>query len=128
MESGGDVIDYAQYFIGATMNIFFLLKTQWEFFGLRAPAFSWVASAGIIAYFIMVYLRQWRESRIRQRAFSIADKRLKSLQTGKPGDQSKGIARQLYDEIDKTFNNVPLLQATMADPFLLYGEEDRQER
>ena len=37
------------------MNIFFLLKTQWEFFGLRAPAFSWVASAGIIAYFIMVY-------------------------------------------------------------------------
>ena len=93
------------------MNIFVLLKAQWEFFGLRAPAFSWIASAGIIAYFVFVYLRQWRESKIRQRAFSAADKKLKSLQTGKPVEQSNGISRHLYDEIDKTFSSAPLLQA-----------------
>ena len=85
MEAGGDVIDYAQYFYRSYHEHFFLLKTQWEFVGLSAPAFTWVASAGIIACFIMIYLRQWRESRIRQRAFSIADERLKYLQTGKPG-------------------------------------------
>jgi methyl-accepting chemotaxis protein len=93
------------------MNMFFFLKAQWELFGLRAPAFSWIASAGIIVYFIFVYLRQWRESKIRQRILSVADKKLKSFQTGKPVEQSNGISRHLYDEIDKTFSNVPFLQA-----------------
>ena len=92
------------------MNVFFLLKAQWEFFGLRAPAFSWIASTGIIAYFSFVYLRQWRESKNRQHAFLITDKELKSLQTGKSVGQGNGIPRHLYDEIDKTFKNMPLLQ------------------
>ncbi|MBA4391694.1 MAG: hypothetical protein C0399_12275 [Syntrophus sp. (in: bacteria)] len=90
------------------MNIY-LLKVQWEFFGLSAPAFSWVASAGIIVYCVCVYLRQWQESRIRQRVFSIAEKRLKSIQTGKPERQSDGIPRGFYESIDKAFNGLPLL-------------------
>ncbi len=90
------------------MNIY-LLKIQWEFFGLSAPAFSWVASAGIVVYCLWVYLRQWRESKIRQRVFSIAEKRLKSIQTEKPQRQSNGIPRGFYDAIDKSFNGLPLL-------------------
>ncbi len=90
------------------MNIY-LLKVQWEFFGLSAPAFSWIASAGIIVYCAWVYLRQWQESRIRQRVFSIAEKKLKALQTGKPEKQIDGIPRGFYEAIDKAFNGLPLL-------------------
>jgi uncharacterized membrane protein len=93
------------------MNMFLLLKAQWELFGLRAPVFSWIASTGIITYFIFVCLRQWRESKNRQRVLSAADKKLKSFQTAKPVEQGKGISRRLYDEIDKTFSNESLLQA-----------------
>jgi hypothetical protein len=93
------------------MNIF-LLKTQWELFGLEAPAFSWVASAGIIAYSIWVYLRQWHESRIRQRTFAVADQRLKSLQVRKPGERVRGdgISRNLFEAIEKAVNDLTLLQ------------------
>src|SRR5512133_1083293 len=87
-----------------------ILKAQWEFFGLSAPAFSWTVAAGLIIYCTWVYLRQWRESKIRQRTLCAVDKRLKSLYSGSYGGQ-KGISRQFYDAMDKVFNDFPLLQA-----------------
>ena len=94
------------------MNILLLLKTQWELFGLRAPAFSWLASAGLIGYCSWVYLWQWRQSKIRQHVLAIADKKLKSLQTEHSGryDRTGGIPRRLYEAIDNAFNGLPLLR------------------
>lgn len=112
------------------MNILFL-KVQWEFFGLSAPAFSWVASAGIIIYTVWIYLRQWQESRIRQRLFSIAEKRLKSLQTGKPERQNTGITLGLYDAIDKAFNGLPLLNIpwqTISSFMVSKTDKNEEER
>lgn len=93
------------------MNIFSLLKAQWEFFGLNAPAFSWLASAGIITYFFWVYLRHRQESKNRQGAYLTVDRKLKSLVTDKISGNSGGITRRTYDEIDKVFTGIPLLHA-----------------
>ena len=94
------------------MNIHFL-KAQWELYGLRAPVFSWLVSAGLIAYCAWVFLRQLRESKIRQRILSVADKRLKSLRTGRSLGQGRrnGISGHFLSEIDEVFNDLPSLRA-----------------
>jgi len=94
------------------MNIHFL-KAQWVFLGLGAPVFSWLVSAGLIMYCVWVFLRQLRESRIRQRILSLADRRLTALQAGRSTaqDRRNGISRRFLDEINKVFNDLPHLGA-----------------
>ncbi len=94
------------------MNIYFL-KVQWELFGLRAPAFSWLVSAGLIAYCGWIFLRHLRESKIRHRALSIADRRLTSLYAARPSteDRRKGISGHLVLEIGRVFDDLPSLRA-----------------
>ncbi len=93
------------------MNVFSLLKAQWELLGLNAPAFSWLASAGIIIYFFWVYLRQRQESKNRQRAYLTVNKKLKSLLPGTTIGTGSGITRRAYSEIDKIFTETPILHA-----------------
>ena len=114
------------------MNIL-LLKTQWTLFGLEAPAFSWVASVGIIAYSIWVCVRQWHESRIRLRTFAVADQRLKSLQTRKPGERmgGDGISRKFFDAIEKAVNDLTLLQVpwqTLYSSMVSKPDKNGEER
>ncbi len=92
------------------MNIL-ILKAQWELFGLRAPAFSWVVSAGLIIYFFWVYLRQWRESRIRQSVLLDADRRLKTLRDSFPREDGRrlGIPKKFYGAMVRVFNDFPIL-------------------
>ena len=92
------------------MNIL-VLKAQWVFFGLGAPAFSWIVSAGLIAYCAWVYLRQLGESKIRQRLLSKADKQLRSIRAGFAAKEGSGggIPRKVYNAIDKVFAGLPLL-------------------
>ncbi|OPY77528.1 MAG: Chromosome partition protein Smc [Syntrophorhabdus sp. PtaU1.Bin153] len=94
------------------MNIY-LLKAQWVVFGLGAPVFSWLVSAGLIVYSVWVFLRQLRESRIRQRALSIADRRLTLLRKGCSAiqDRRTGLSGLFLAEIDKVFNDLPSLRA-----------------
>jgi hypothetical protein len=89
-----------------------LLKAQCELFGLRAPVFSWLVSAGLIAYCAWIFLRQLRESIIRQRILSVFDRRLKSLPAGRSvaRGRSNGISGRLLSELDKVFNDVPHLR------------------
>ena len=89
------------------------LKVQWVLFGLGAPAFSWVISAGLIVYCLWIFLRQLRESKIRQHFLSVADRRLTSLRAGRsvaPGSHA-GISGALLGEIEKVFNGLPPLRA-----------------
>ena len=92
------------------MNMY-LLKAQWELFGLRAPAFSWLVSAGLIVYCASILLRQLRESKIRQHTLSVADRRLDALHPGRSPAQNRrsGISGRLFQEIDEVFNDLPLL-------------------
>ena len=89
----------------------YLLKAQWELFGLRAPAFSWLVSAGLIVYCASILLRQLRESKIRQHTLSVADRRLDALHPGRSPAQNRrsGISGRLFQEIDEVFNDLPLL-------------------
>lgn len=89
------------------------LKVQWECFGLVAPAFSWLISAGLIVYCLSIFLRQLRESKIRQRSLSTADRTLKGLLAGRSIAQGPraGISGDLLGEIGKVFNNLPPLRA-----------------
>jgi len=93
------------------MNVFSLLKAQWELLGLNAPAFSWLASAGIIIYFSWVYLRQRQESKNRQQAYLGVDKSLKSFLAGRTIGNGNGITKRTYSEIDKIFTETPILHA-----------------
>jgi hypothetical protein len=82
-------------------------------FGLGAPAFSWVISAGLIVYCLWIFLGQLRESKIRQRFLSVADRRLTSLHAGRsvaPGSRA-GISGALLGEIEKVFSGLPPLRA-----------------
>ncbi|OPY71337.1 MAG: Chromosome partition protein Smc [Syntrophorhabdus sp. PtaU1.Bin050] len=92
------------------MNIHFL-KAQWVLFGLGAPVFSWLVSAGLIMYCVWVFLRQLRESRIRQRVLSLADRRLTVLQAGRSTTQDRrnGISGFFLDEIQRVFSDLPAL-------------------
>ncbi len=96
---------------GVSVNIH-LLKAQWELFGLRAPAFSWLVSAGLIVYCASIFLRQLRESKIRQRILSAADRRLGLLRKGRSPaqDRRSGISGHFLREIDKVFNDLPPLR------------------
>ncbi len=89
----------------------FLLKIQWELFGLKAPAFSWTVSICLIVYSIFVYETHRRASRNRQYVLAIADKRLKALRGMAPVHPGEGIARWIYDSISSAFDDLPLLQA-----------------
>ncbi len=92
------------------MNIY-LLKAQWELFGLRAPVFSWLVSAGLIVYCASIFLRQLQESKIRQRTVSVADRWLNALRPEHPAAQRRrnGISARSLKEIEKVFNNLPPL-------------------
>ena len=87
----------------------FLLKAQWELYGLKAPVFSWMVSAVLVVYCIYVYLEYLRESRKRKRVLAVAEKMLRSLQ--RKGPAGEGISRQLYDAIAAIFDGLPLLRA-----------------
>ncbi len=90
----------------------FLLKAQWGLLGLKAPVFSWIVSAGLIAYCIYVYLRFCKESGDRARLYALAERRLTTLRhTGSTGP-GKGISRQFYNSIDEIFDSLPLLRAS----------------
>ena len=114
------------------MNIY-LLKAQWELFGLRAPAFSWLVSAGLIVYCASMFLRQWRESKIRQATVSIADKRLKALHTGDSAAQSRrnGISALSLKQIDKLFTSLPPLVTawqTISSSIISRTDKSGEER
>ncbi len=89
-----------------------ILKAQWEFFGLRAPVFSWLVSAGIIVYGLSILLWQFRESKIRQGALSFADKKLKALQRKHSALRGRrhGISRSFLTDIDGILHDLPLLR------------------
>ena len=110
-----------------------LLKAQCELFGLRAPVFSWLVSAGLIAYCAWIFLRQLRESIIRQRILSVFDRRLKSLQAVRSGAQgrSNGIPGRLLSELDKVFNDLPHLRTawqTISCSMISRTDKDGEER
>lgn len=90
----------------------YILKVQWELFGLRAPAFSWVVSAGLIVYCCWILFWQWRQSIIRQQTISFVDSKLKSLHSGQAigANRDKGISRHLYDAIDRVFSEALILR------------------
>jgi len=88
-----------------------LLKIQWELFGLKAPAFSWLVSLFLILYSIYVYWGHRRASRNRQRVLAIAEKRLGSIRSMAPAHPGEGMARSIYDSLSSAFEDLPLLQA-----------------
>jgi Mg2+ and Co2+ transporter CorA len=109
------------------------LKAQWELFGLRAPVFSWLVSAGLIVYCASIFLRQLRESKIRHRTVSIADTRLNELRKEHAPTQSrrKGISARLLKEIDKVFNDLPALTSawqTISASMISRTYSNREER
>ncbi len=89
----------------------FLLKAQWELLGLKAPVFSWVVSAGLLAYCIWVYLKHRRESRHRARVIYSAEKKIKSLGERDAARAANGMSRHFYASIIEVFNGLPLLRA-----------------
>lgn len=114
------------------MNIY-LLKAQWDLFGLRAPVFSWLVSAGLVAYCAWVFLRQFRESKIRQRILSLADRRLKSLHAARSGaeDRRKGIPGRLLLEIGRVFDDLPSLRTpwlTISSSIISRTDRNGEER
>jgi hypothetical protein len=113
--------------------IIHLLKAQWELFGLRAPAFSWLVSAGLIAYCASILFRQLRESKIRQRTLSVADRRLDGLDQGHPAaeDRRSGISGRLLQKIDGIFNDLPSLVTawqTISASVISKTDRNGQER
>jgi ABC-type transporter Mla subunit MlaD len=117
---------------GVTVNIY-LLKAQWELFGLRAPVFSWLVSVGLMAYCALILLRQLRESKIRQRTLSVADRRLDALHPGHPPAQNRrnGISGRLLQEIEKVFSDLPPLGTawqTISSSMIRRTDRNGEER
>jgi hypothetical protein len=89
----------------------FLLKAQWEVFGLKAPVFSWLVSLGVLLYCISVYVKHLRESKNRQHVLVTAEKRLRSLSGAEPVRPGNGISDRLYRAISLVFDDLPMLHA-----------------
>lgn len=114
------------------MNIH-ILKAQWELFDLRAPAFSWLISACLIVYCAWIFFRQLRESKIRQRTLSVADRRLKALQTKSLPAQGRrnGVSGRVLREIDKVFDDLPHLKTvwqTISSSIISRTDGNGEER
>ena len=88
----------------------FLLKIQWQLFGLKAPAFSWVVSVCLIIYSIYVYGVYLKASRNRQKVLGLAEKRLASVGAVASAQPGEGITRSFYDSIASVFDDLPLLK------------------
>lgn len=88
----------------------FLLKAQMEFFGLKAPAFSWFVSAGLIMFSLAIYLKYHRMCTLRRSIFKTATQQLNGLLSEEPKRTGRGMPVQLYDAIDEMFSGSPLLR------------------
>jgi hypothetical protein len=86
----------------------FLIKAQIEFFGLKAPAFSWVVASGLILFTILIFLRHYRMCRTYRRVFAAALERLNRLRAGGQTG-SRGMPARLYDAIGQVFSDSPVL-------------------
>jgi hypothetical protein len=89
----------------------FPLKVQMEFFGLKAPAFSWLVSLGLLLFSVAIYVKFYRICKFHRTVFSAATERLISLRAEKPATTGGGISVQFFDAIDEMFFSSPLLRS-----------------
>ncbi len=109
----------------------FFLKAQLELFGLKAPMFSWVVSAVLIAYAVYVYGRHLRVSRNRHRLLTIAEKRLQPLVTAGMARPDQGITGQGYRAVAAVFDDLPPLRPywqAVASAVIVREDENGEER
>jgi len=108
----------------------FILKTQLELLGLKAPAFSWIVSFALIAYSLYVYARHLKVSRNGQYVLAVAEKRLQLLRKNSTVRADQGISGQLYNAVSAVFDDLPLLHASwlnISSAIVVRPDEDGQD-
>jgi methyl-accepting chemotaxis protein len=87
----------------------YLLKLQLEFFGLKAPAFSWVVSAILVAYAFYVFGSHAAMSKKRQSMLSGVQKLLIQILGKEVATPHQGLSQRAYQAMSAIFGEFPLL-------------------
>jgi hypothetical protein len=89
------------------MTFIQLLKIQWEWLGLKAPWFSWVAAIGLLIfpayYLIKLYIHFRRESQL----YASIVKELNSIQNQQYARPGHGLTEAAYDAVAQVFDKNP---------------------
>lgn len=88
----------------------FLLKMQLELFGLKAPAFSWVVSLGLILFSLATFIKYHRICSVRRSVFGAAADRLNALRSKEPTIPGTGVSVPFFQAMDEMFSTSPLLR------------------
>ena len=92
-----------------------LLKHTWDFSGLKAPSFIWLAAAALLLFTLGILgtfaWKAWRVRR-RNRAVTVA---LRSLAKEYPLAPRRGLAHRAFDEAARVFDQIPQLDRAWYD-------------
>ena len=85
------------------------LKLQWEYWGLQAPIFSWVVSAGLIVGCFLLLFYFWVRALLTGAGLKRARKKIQSLFGQNKLRAGEGLSLRLYDGLRIFFNSKPSL-------------------
>lgn len=91
------------------MDLIELLKTNWIFFGLKAPWFSWLAAIGLIIFPICCLVKLYSHFRKESATYLSLSKKLETLQRDIVTRPGNGLSLTAYDSIAQIFNSTPSL-------------------
>lgn len=91
------------------MSLIKLLKIQWEWLGLNAPWFSWVASIGLLTYPIYYFVKLYIHFRKESRVYFSALKQIESLQNQYMVKHGNGLTVAQFDAVAQMFDKHPSL-------------------
>src|SRR4030042_1450994 len=87
----------------------YYLKAQWEYWGLQAPIFSWIVSAGLIVGCIFVLFFFWFRARLMASRLNRMRKTILSLFDQNQLRAGQGLSLAIYDGLNELFNQMPSL-------------------
>src|SRR5271157_3582022 len=84
-----------------------LLKVTWVVFGLKAPAFLWIAATGLVLFTCFWLLWLWAVIQRECRLHRAIRSSLESIKAQYPRKANDGLAASAYDAVVRLFEKLP---------------------
>ncbi len=94
------------------MTLIQLLKIQWEWLGLKAPWFSWIAAVGLLIYPVYYLIKLYIHFRRESQLYTSIIKELEAIQTHHQVRPGQGLTDAAFDAVAQVFEKNPSFFAT----------------
>lgn len=92
------------------MNVTDILRTEWEYVGLKAPALIWVGAAVLLAGTAALLFRLWWKVRREKALHGDLRTKLEAVLKEFPRRPGEGLTLEAWDALDCVFGTVPSLR------------------